>query len=40
MSISLAHEEESAFNPLDLVEQFVVANDWAFDRRSDEELAV
>lgn len=40
MSISLVYEEEPAINPLDLVEQFVTANDWAFDRRSDEELAV
>lgn len=40
MSISLAYEDETAPNPLDLVEQFVTANDWAFDRRSDEELAV
>ncbi len=40
MSISLGYEEEQALNPLDLVEQFVTANDWAFDRRSDDELAV
>lgn len=40
MSISLVYEEEAAINPLDIVEQFVTANDWAFDRRSDEELAV
>lgn len=40
MSVSLSHEEDSIINPLDLVEQYVVANDWAFDRRSDEELAV
>lgn len=40
MSVSLSHEEDSILNPLDLVEQYVVANDWAFDRRSDEELAV
>lgn len=40
MSISLVYEDEPTPNPLDLVEQFVTANDWAFDRRSDEELAV
>lgn len=40
MTISVAFEEETAANPLDLIEQFVVANDWAFDRRSDEEMAV
>ncbi|MBF0334264.1 MAG: YbjN domain-containing protein [Alphaproteobacteria bacterium] len=34
------HEEEPAGNPLDVVEQFVTANDWPFDRRNDEELAV
>jgi hypothetical protein len=39
MTISTTLEEEAAVNPLDLVEQFIVANDWAFDRRSDEELA-
>lgn len=40
MSISLAYEEEPGINPLDLIEQLVTANDWAFDRRSDDELAV
>ncbi|MBI5165193.1 MAG: YbjN domain-containing protein [Magnetospirillum sp.] len=40
MSISLVYEDEPVPNPLDLVEQIVTANDWAFDRRSDEELAV
>ena len=40
MSISTTYEEEASVNPLDLVEQFVVANDWAFDRRNDDELAV
>lgn len=39
MSISLAYEDEPVLNPLDLVEQFATANDWAFDRRSDDELA-
>ena len=31
--------DEHLGNPVDLVEQFVTANDWAFDRRNDEELA-
>ena len=29
-----------ARNPLDVVERIVNANDWAFDRRNDEEMAV
>jgi hypothetical protein len=32
--------EENGFNPLDVIEQFVMANDWAFDRRSEEEMVV
>jgi hypothetical protein len=40
MTFSATLEEESAANPLDLVEQFVTANDWPFDRRSDDEMAV
>lgn len=40
MSLSLGYEEDPAINPLDMVEQVVTANDWVFDRRSDEELAV
>jgi hypothetical protein len=30
---------ETAANPLDALEQIVVANDWVFDRRSDTEMA-
>lgn len=37
--IAACHDDEHQANPVDLVEQFVTANDWAFDRRSDEELA-
>lgn len=37
--ISAYQDDEPQSNPMDLVEQFVAANDWAFDRRSDEELA-
>jgi hypothetical protein len=40
MTLSAALEEEVAANPLDLVEQLVTANDWPFDRRSDDEMAV
>jgi hypothetical protein len=40
MTFSVTFEEEAAANPLDLVEQFVTANDWPFDRRSDDEMAV
>ena len=32
------HDEQSA-NPLDTVEKLAVANDWPFNRQSDEELA-
>lgn len=40
MTFSVEFTEESGANPLDLVEQFVTANDWPFDRRNDEEMAV
>lgn len=40
MSISVAVEETSGANPLDVVEQVVSANDWAFDRRNEDEMAV
>jgi len=40
MTFSVELSAETAPSPLDLVEQFVVANDWPFDRRSDEEMAV
>jgi len=40
MTLSALLEEEAAANPLDLVEQFVTANDWPFDRRNDDEMAV
>jgi hypothetical protein len=39
MSISLHSPDNSAANPLDLVEQIVSANDWIFDRRNDAEMA-
>ena len=33
------HDDETAANPLDLVEKLAVANDWPFHRQTDEELA-
>ena len=39
MSASLTTEFEPVSNPLDVMEQIVAANDWAFDRRSDSEMA-
>ena len=38
MSMTALSHDASA-NPLDLVEQIISANDWAFDRRSDSEMA-
>jgi hypothetical protein len=32
-------DQDRAPNPLDVLEQIVTANDWAFDRRSDCEMA-
>jgi hypothetical protein len=31
--------QETASNPLDVLEQIAVANDWAFERRSEAEMA-
>ncbi|HET9147585.1 MAG TPA: YbjN domain-containing protein [Acetobacteraceae bacterium] len=31
--------QETSANPLDVVEQVVAANEWAFDRRSENEMA-
>ncbi|SHI61690.1 hypothetical protein SAMN02745194_00741 [Roseomonas rosea] len=39
MSATLAADRDRAANPLDVVEQIVSANEWAFDRRSDGEMA-
>ena len=40
MSASLGLDREpAAANPLDVLEQIVAANEWAFERRSDGELA-
>jgi hypothetical protein len=39
MSASLQFEHERASNPLDILEQIIAANEWAFERRSDGEMA-
>ena len=39
MSALISSSTERAANPLDIVEQIVSANDWAFDRRSESEMA-
>ncbi len=38
MSATLYAAEDAA-NPLDIVEQLVSANEWAFDRRTESEMA-
>jgi len=39
-SLALSPDDTSSVaNPLDLVEQVISANDWAFDRRSDSDMA-
>ena len=39
MTAMMSLTSESASNPLDVLEQIVIANDWAFDRRNDSEMA-
>jgi hypothetical protein len=39
-SISIAEPTPFSGNPIDLVEEIVLANDWAHDRASEEELVV
>ena len=39
MSALSTYAAETAANPLDIMEQVVAANDWAFDRRNDSEMA-
>ncbi len=39
MSAMTSTSFERSANPLDVVEQIASANDWAFDRRSDSEMA-
>lgn len=40
MSLAIVDPKGPTSNPLDLLEEIVGANDWAFDRASSEELAV
>jgi hypothetical protein len=37
-SVSIAEPTPFSGNPIDLVEEIVIANDWAHDRASEEEL--
>jgi hypothetical protein len=39
MSFSIQTATESAANPLDVMEQVVAANDWAFERHTEAEMA-
>jgi hypothetical protein len=39
MSAMMSASLERSANPLDVLEQIASANDWAFDRRSDSEMA-
>ena len=39
-SVSIVEPTQFSGNPIDLVEEIVIANDWAHDRASDEELVV
>ena len=39
MSALTTSVQERAANPLDIMEQIAAANDWAFDRRNDSEMA-
>ena len=39
-SVSMVEVHSHAGNPIDLVEEIVVANDWAHDRASEEEMIV
>ena len=39
MSASIQLDRDRSTNPLDILEQIVASNEWAFERRSDGELA-
>lgn len=39
MSASLQLDRDRSSNPLDILEQIIAANEWAFERRSDGEMA-
>ena len=38
MSFIIAEAEDVVANPLDLVEQIVIANEWPFDRQTEDEM--
>ncbi len=38
-SLAISYDTPTVANPLDLVEQVISANDWAFDRRSESDMA-
>lgn len=38
--VGLVSETRQQHNPIDLLEELVLANDWAFDRASDSEMVV
>ena len=40
MSLSYVDEKSSSSNPLELLEEIVCANDWAYERSGLNELAV
>src|ERR1700740_2106579 len=39
-SVSIVESASFSGSPIDLVEEIVIANDWAHDRASDEEMVV
>ena len=39
MSASIQLDRDRSTNPLDILEQIIAANEWAFERRSDGEMA-
>ena len=40
MTVATAEREETAHNPLDMLEEIVGANEWPFDRASQDEMLV
>ena len=40
MAFGITSDETAPHNPLDVIEYIVSANDWTFDRRNDQEMAV
>lgn len=40
MSVQTAERQHPPSNPLDVIEEIVTANEWAFDRTSEDELVV